>query len=231
MLDNDFKINKEEYPLEIVYVSDKKVGYLQEGQDEYRPFSEEIPIFAPIYLNIIPPLTYNFEAGEFSSAAFHAKAKIALTEHSIFFFGTNRKIEEIDVKIFPTDKKMHLEFTGDISQEHEDYDYTFTEEYIFISMAIKKDQFEKVLRAWEQDNIDEMFFSIKKEQINGLYQLNTYGAPYFKYKVLPNKRMIKNYQDMPQNFTDFANSKTYYVSDDCFNLTLRRQRFRQRIEI
>ena len=202
-------INKEDYPLDVVFIADEEGGYLAEGLDKetkYRPIlTRKTFINSPMHLKIIPPLTYRLHAGEFSGSTLDAEAKIGRHD-TLSFFGTKREIENIYVQIFPTDKKMQLAFRGDLSQERDEDDYFIgdNEEYLSISMAIAHGQFKKILRMWEQDSIDEIICGLKKEPINGLYILDSFALDY-RYKVLPDKRIVKNYQDMPDHFTDFEN--------------------------
>jgi|GEM_PF-5276630 len=223
----DFDINKAEYPLDVIFIPDKEGGYLIEGENKdkkYRPvLLERILGLGRIYFKILFPFTYNFSAGECPGTAFYTKAKMATEDDSISFFGTNREIKNIDIEIFPTDEGMQLIFRGDLSQK---YDWDFDEEYIFISMAIAHEQFEKIFSLWNDDNIDEIICSIERKQINGLYYLDSF-SPDYEYKILRDRRIVKNYQDMPDHFTDFENSKTYYVSNDCFRLKIKKQKLLQ----
>jgi hypothetical protein len=224
----DFKIDKDEYPLDTIFVPDKEGGYLAEGRDKskkYRPVSaEKNLIVASIYLEIEPSITYRFSAGEFSGSTFYGKAKMAGKEDSLSFFGTDREIGNIDIEIFAVDKGMQLQFRGDLSQKYNDYSIDDSEEYIFISFAIEHSQFERLFRLWEHNNIEKIVCSIKREQINGLYKLDSL-SPCYEYKILSDKKIVKNYQEIPENFTDFKNSKTYYTSNDCFSLVVRKEKF------
>lgn len=236
MTDNTFEVDKEEYPLDVLFCPDKEGGYLIEGKDKsgkYRPVSAiKSPIYAPISLKITPPFTYSLNAGSLSGSTFYANAKFSNRWNSLSFFGTKREIKNIYIEIFPTyvelpgsSNGMQLQFRGDLSKKY-DSDIGDTEEYLKISMAIKHEEFEKILRLWERDNIGEMSCSLKKELINGLYMQDTL-CPSSTYKVLTDRRIVKNYKKLPEHFTDFENFKTYYVSNDCFSLTMRKQKFSQ----
>lgn len=223
MTDNDFNVNKNEYPLDIIYVPDKNGGYLIEGGDiskKYIPISSYQTItHSSLYLQIVCPITYDFSVGNFHGSTIYTKAEmINLDDNSISFFGTDRKIERMSVDIYPGNEVMQLQFRGGLSERSIDI-----EEYIQISLAVPNSQFEGIMRLWDHDNIDEIFLSLKKEIINGLYMLDT-CAPWDEFKVLPDKKMVKNYQDLPENFSDFKNFETYYVSNDCFKLTIRKKK-------
>ena len=80
---------------------------------------------------------------------------------------------------------FELQFIGYLSQKYDDPFMSDSSEYLFISMAIEHNQFEKIVRMWEQNNIEEMTCSIPIKHLNGLYQLDT-GAPISEFKVLVN---------------------------------------------
>ena len=70
MTDNTFEVDKEEYPLDVLFCPDKEGGYLIEGKNKsgkYRPVSAiKSHIHAPISLKITPPFKHSFSAGNFS---------------------------------------------------------------------------------------------------------------------------------------------------------------------
>lgn len=223
-------INKEDYPLDVVFIADEEGGYLAEGLDKetkyrpiviretfinspYRPIlSRKNFIHPPMRLKIVPPLTYCLRVKEISETSFYAEAKI--DNGTLSFFGTKKEIESIFIEIVSADKQMHLTFRGDLSLE---------EDYFGVSIAIEYRQFEKILRMWERDSIDEIICGLKTELINGLYVLDS-SSPGYHYKVLPDKRIVKNYQDMPDHFTEFKNFEAYYISRDCFYLEITKEK-------
>lgn len=215
-------IDKNEYPLDIVFVPDEDGGHLIEGGKKYIPISSlATTFFAPLSLRIVSPITYEFSVGEFHGRTIYTEAEM-IGWDSISFFGTDRKIDRMSVEIYPIkededieDEVMQLQFRGGLSEGSMDI-----EEHIQISLAVPNSQFEGIMRLLDRDNIDEIFLSLKQEIINGLYNYQSF-IPWNEFKILPNKKMVKNFQDLPENFSDFYNSQTYYVSKDCFRLKIR----------
>ena len=103
MTDNTFEVDKEEYPLDVLFCPDKEGGYLIEGKDKsgkYRPVSAiKSPIYAPISLKITPPFTYSLNAGSLSGSTFYVNAKFSNRWNSLSFFGTKREIKNIYIEI------------------------------------------------------------------------------------------------------------------------------------
>lgn len=224
MTDNQLEIDAIEYPLDVIYIPDKDGGYLIENGDKskkYIPVSSiKTLVHSSLYLQIFYPVTYRFSVGEFYGTTFYTQAKLRGEYDSISFFGTDRKIKNIPVEIYPSkDELMQLSFLGEVSEKNIDI-----QEYIQISLAIPNSQFEGITKFWDNDDIGEAFLNLKKEILNGLYVLDSF-APDNDYKILTDKRIVKNHQDIPKNFTDFRNSKTYYVSNDCFKLSLIKKKF------
>lgn len=98
MTDNTFELDKEEYPLDVLFCPDKEGGYLIEGEDKatkYRPVSaRKTLIHTPIYLKITPPFTHSFSAGKFSGSIFYTKAELLGSYwDSLSFFGTKREVK------------------------------------------------------------------------------------------------------------------------------------------
>lgn len=222
--ENNF--DKDQYPLKVEYVSDKDGGYLREEKNEsrYIPVSKTGKILGRLFLRIKPPITYEYTCSSSPESTLYASAVLSDDQDKIRFFGTERDLEEIRVKIYPNPDAMQIQFLGSMASQYDDGDRT--EEFLSLSLTFPQNQFDHLLRAWEQENIDFIQIEIKKNLIglSGLYQRDCY-SPLAEYKILTDKRMVKNWEEMPEDFTDFMHCKTFNNDNDSFSITMLKTKF------
>lgn len=220
-------IDKSQYQLNVEYIEDKNGGYLIEDGDKsnkYIPSIKSKSLFVgSMYFQIKPPITYRYSCGSFSGSIFYTSAIMTDNGDTIKFFGTDRELKDIRIEIYPNPDAMQIKLLGWLATKYEDYFNDGNEESLSISLTFPQNQFDHFFRAWEQGNIDLISLEIKKS-LNGLYENDT-CCPDYDYKILTDKRMIKNWENMPEDFTDFEHCKTFSTNADSFRLTFRKTKF------
>lgn len=220
----DRNIDKSQYPLDIEYIADKNGGYLIEGGDKSNKYIPSIKakslIIGSLYLHIRPPITYHYTCGSFPSAIFYTSAIITDTGDTIKFFGTDRELKDIRIEIYPNPDRMQIQLLGWLVTNYEDYLNDDNKESLSISLTFPQNQFDHFFRAWEKENIDLIRLEIKKN-LNGLYERDSL-SPDYEYKILEDKRMVKNWEKMPEDFTDFNHCKIFNTNNDSFRITFKK---------
>jgi hypothetical protein len=219
-------IDKEKYPLEVEYIADENGGYLIEGGDtskKYKPIKKMNTIhFHPLYLVITPPITKRVYFNALEKPIYELYATTKFSDSSnISFFGTDRKIEELQTTIYSSEYTYQLQFKGNMST-HDLYssDDDIGGECLYISLSMPKKVLDALKEEIESSNIkpSSIQLKIKKEIINGLYSFEFAKG----LKVLYSKEIVKNYKKLPSDFTDFKFSKTYYL-EDSYSLIIKKE--------
>ena len=123
------------------------------------------------------------------------------------FLGTNRTIKDISIVIRPTDNDDDVEFASFSSLKFLD-DMFSDDESFGIEVKIQTSLFSTIKELAFSEKLENLTLSIEGYCIDGIYINSDYHKnPYRNVRILEERDMIENHEEMPAIYTDHKEHK------------------------
>lgn len=207
--------------IEVLAIKGRDGWVLQQDGKEYT-LSANIKSFCSDNLTLILKLPMEYEAclysnkteyGDISFEDISEEICAKAENHgwqTISLFGREEAIKNIDVAIVSSAKHNGFRFDAYLAKNGR-----YWEDSINIRICVSPEKFKKILTMWKINKIKQARVTLNASIINGFYK----GGYY--YKVLANKKIIKNQEQLTEAITDTNTMGHFYETkegDDTYKI-------------
>lgn len=159
-----------------------------------------------MYLNILDIRSKVYLRDGLYTEQFYARGVFLNKDDNISFFGSEEKIKEVQLVLFPVEGQNESRFaftafSGVGTEDVEDVeDVEDSDDSLTINVMIPFRQFEKIKQSIVEELCQTIRCRFNLKNIGGLYVENSF-APWYNYKILHDVEVVKNKDLLPKSFT------------------------------